>query len=148
VGTDRYLKDGTDVTVTLRLEISETKKKDGLQCSYTYGEKGQKGFERSKRRLTLNPSTGEMTSHWNGHPTEHYEAKGLDEFAATGLGAFTAATNTKEDGKPVLYEGEFRLSQDKFSYKWDKSFDGKTFVRNGTITLEREASIPSAGLHP
>jgi hypothetical protein len=148
VGTDRYLKDGAMITVLLRLEISETKKKDGLQCVYTYGEKGQKGFERSQRRITLNPSDGEMTSQWKRHSTEHYKAKDLDEFAKTGLGTFTSATEVKEDGKTVMYEGVFSLSKDKFFYRWDKSSDGKTFVTNGVFTLEREALVASPASRP
>jgi hypothetical protein len=136
-GTDRYFKDGVEIIEALRVEIQETKKKDALKCVYIYGKKGQPGFERTSRRITLHPVKSIMTSEWKNAAPENYRATGLDGFAAKGLGTFTVSTTVPEGDKKNTYVGVFSLYPDRFFYRWEKSEDGKAFVPSGIIDLNR-----------
>lgn len=141
VGTDHYRNDkDQDVTEDLRIEITESKKKDALECLYTYGHKGQKGFERKHRRITLDPTSAKMTSKFDGTDQDAYQTFGLSEFAVSGLGTFRAAKAEMIDGKKVLFLGLFTLDMDKFDYRWESSSDdAKTFAPFGSFSLHRES---------
>jgi hypothetical protein len=81
-----------------------------------------------------------MTSQWKHKGVEHIQTRDLDRFAQTGLGTFSATTVVPEKGQRITFAGEFHLERDAFSYKWDRSTDGKNFVMNGVFILTRESA--------
>ncbi len=145
VGTDRYLKDGAEVTEHLRIQITEESKKRRLRLSYTYGEPGQKSTDHLTRFFTLDTLKGEMNLHWSDEPSNKYQATGLDEFARTGYGLFTVTKAIKLNGLPVISRGTFHLDADHFNYGWDESVNGKPFVVISTFKLSRETAAVAVG---
>jgi hypothetical protein len=151
IGTNHFLKDGVDTRHLVRVEITETKKHDAIICNYTYGKKGEKGFDHRSLRITLNPLKSEMTLLWNNEDTNHLKTSGLDSFAATGLGtftgAFTAASNQMISASETTYEVLFHLEKDSYNYEWRSGRKGQALVLESVFSLKRETtsiSPPSA----
>ena len=150
IGTNHFLKDGVDTRELVRVEITETKKHDAIICNYSYGKKGEKGFNHRSHRITLNPLKSEMTSRWDNEDTERLKTSGLDGFAATGLGiftaAFTVASNPMISSSELTSECLFRLDKDSFSYEWRDGHKGQPLVLESVVSLKRETTSlsPSA----
>jgi hypothetical protein len=142
VGWNHFLKDGVDTRELVRIEITETKKRDAIICAYSYGVKGEKGFSHRTRQITLNPAKAEMTSHWSNEDKEQWKAIGLDGFAATGLGTFTVTLKRTEYGTETVYEGLFHLEKDFFRYEWKRSSAGEPSGLFSAFSLMRETPSP------
>jgi hypothetical protein len=146
VGTSSHFKDRVETTTqSVRLVITENKKKTALKLSYTLGEKGQKNFRHWSHGLVLIPTVKEMIYTYDGeYIDEVYRAVGLDDFAKTGLGTFSVATmRIRDNGTHIVWVGIFNLDPDHFTYNWDTSTDGKQAERYEMTALKRElASHP------
>jgi hypothetical protein len=136
-GLGEYDMKGTHVAQPITISITETKKRDALKCEYVYGTKGKKYFSRDTRVIVFDRVRSVMKSHWKGKSSDVYQLEKFQAFAATGLGTFTAVAHELDQGRPAVFVGLFHLERNNFSYKWDKSFDGKTFVPYGSFTLTR-----------
>jgi hypothetical protein len=147
VGTSRYAKNGVEAREHIKLEITEETKKRRLRLEYTYGEKGEQGYERQTRFITLNPLKEEMTSIFTGDDrTPAYHTEGLDEFAKTGYGKFIVINQTKDaSGLPTLFRCTYDLGADHFNYDWWQSVDGQTFRLYSVFRFIREGSAGVAG---
>jgi hypothetical protein len=152
VGSSRYSKNGAEVTEHIKLEITEEKKQKRLRLDYTYGEKGQQGYDRRTRFITLEPLKEEMTSIFKGDagPPNKYPTEGLDEFAKTGYGNFIVINQTAQvaSGRPALFRGTFHLNADHFNYEWIESLDGQRFTLSSVFRLTKTASAGAAGSAP
>lgn len=139
-GLGEYDMKGVHVTQPITISITETNKRDALKCEYVYGTKGKKYFSRDTRVIAFDSVRSMMKSHWKGKSSDVYQLEGFQAFAATGFGTFTAVAHELDQGRPAVFVGVFHLDRGSFTYKWDKSFDGKTFVPYGKFTLTRAIS--------
>jgi hypothetical protein len=141
VGVHYFVQDNAVASMKVKIEVTESKKKDHLHFAYTWGEKGRKGFERGSKWLTLKPSRNELDFHWDDddyYSPETYKVTGLDEFAKTGYGSFIA-TGMDDESRYL-----FKLGPDDFEYEWDKSLNGQPFSSESRFRLSRESPMPGA----
>ena len=132
----------------VKIEIRENPKKRELRLEYTYGTKGQKGYDHLVRFMAIKPAQSMLDLHWQHNSVEHYQASGLDQVLSTGYGEFTCTGKVRIDGKDLLYRCIFHIEADRFSYSWGKSDDGITFLKSGDWTLTREPTGVSSTSHP
>jgi hypothetical protein len=142
IGTGDYPYNGVRIKQDIKLECSETKKKDALKCQYTFGHKGETHFQRVMRTITLDPIKGIYTSVWGGGLWDagyenSYQTVGLDTFAKTGKGVFMAYGYGTKGTPTAVQKGAFGLDKDTFVYRWKTSSDGKTFVDSSTFSFTR-----------
>src|SRR5258708_6671794 len=117
-GSDHYEKEGVWTDITIELKITPDKR--GMRFDYTYAKKGEKGYDRLTRFVTLLPDSSEVILQWKGDRKEVWQAKGLREFAATGFGAFSISRDIPQLGVSISYHGIFKLDNNAFSYQWEK----------------------------
>jgi hypothetical protein len=141
VGTAQNLEHGALTTSPVALRITETKKKNSIRLDYTYGKKGEKGFDQSSRTFSFGPKLSEVTSQWQHDSKEIYQATGLEKFAETGYGMFVVSDSVPRpgpDGKKRLYRCTFHLDPNNLSYEWEASLDGNKFLTTGLFTFMRK----------
>ena len=143
VGTNHDYTKVPMVANPVRIEIRDDPKKHELRMDYTYGIKGQRGYDHRVRFLSIEPATSTVEFHWQHRPTERYLAAGLDEVLRTGYGVFTCAGMVYSKYRIVPYRGMFDIEADRFTYSWEKSDDGVTFAKTGEWVLTRESAETS-----
>jgi hypothetical protein len=132
------MKNGTRQEVSVRMTITEKKKKKGLRMDYVKGQKGTGGFERGTTFLELNPSKATI-SIWQGDISgeDIYEAIGLNEFVKSGFGKFEGLRRTSADDQFPITHFAFVLTKDTLSYKWEMGADGNHMKTTSIYTLTR-----------
>ena len=135
VGTDKYLKDGKEITRAVRVTIQETK--NGMKWDYVYGTGDQKD-DRYTRLVTFHPSKSEIIFRYDDAEAEHFKAVDLDALEKNGYGVFYATNAYGEEGKKTTYLVKFDLEADTFRYGWFHSEDGKNFAQTSSYSLKRE----------
>lgn len=136
-GTDRYSKSGTFITEPLSLHVTELPKNKGISLKYTYGDGVQYKIEHLTRVITLDPARHKMTSQSHAFEKDTFEAMGLERFAENGLGNFHVEWTKLEGGVPVMYVGEYRLSENEFSWTWERAERGQALMPYGEFHLQR-----------
>lgn len=143
VGTNHDYTKIPMVTNHVRIVIKDNPKKGELRFEYTYGTKGQKGYEHLVRFLAIKPERSMVDFNWQHDPKEHCKAVGLDEVLGTGYGEFRCSYSVRTDRKDVWYRGIFRIEPDQFTYSWDKGDNQVDYVKSGEWTLTRESTASS-----
>jgi len=122
----------------MQIVITIEKNGQAMRWEYTYGIKGQKGFDRATRFVALAPAKGEITMQWKYQEKQSYKASGLDQFAETAFGTFSGTYLDKD--QRLAYHGIFDLEPTSFTYKWLTTADGKNYRMYGLIKLTREGA--------
>lgn len=138
VGTNHSYTKSAMVSTPVKIEIRDNPKKRELRLEYTYGTKGQKGYDHLVRFLAIKPAESRVDLHWQHDLVEHYQATGLDGVLNTGYGEIACAGKFYAPEKDVLYRFVFHIEADRFTYSWEKSDDGVKFVKTGDWDLMRE----------
>lgn len=146
VGTNYDYTKTPMVSNPVRIEIKENPKKRELRLEYTYGTKGQQGYDHLVRFIAIKPAQSIIEFHWQHKSLERYQVSGLDGVLSTGYGDFTCAGTVHTDGIDLPYRCVFHIEAEHFSYSWEKSEDGVTFSKTGQWVLTREPT--RVGLHP
>lgn len=139
VGTNHDYTKTPMITTALRLEIADNPKKSELRLVYTYGIKGQKGYDHSVRFMSIKPATSLIELHWQHEIVGRYKANGLTEVLNAGYGKFTFGGTINTVGTDRIYVCIFHLEPNSLIYLWEKSDDGVTFYKTGDWTLNRES---------
>ncbi len=144
VGTDRYAEAGQLLTKPLTLHVTELPKQKGILLEYHFGDGAQVPFEHPvKKTIRLDLAQHQVVIHFRAFETAYYEAAGLNDFATQGLGTFAVRTTQLEHGSPVMYRGSYHLSQEEFSWMWERAEKGQTFTPYGDFQLHRAAPANS-----
>jgi hypothetical protein len=125
----------------VRLVITIEKNGQSMRWDYTYGTKGQKGFESKTRFVTLAPTKGEMILQWKRSDKDTYKTQGLDQFALTGFGRFSGSE--LDPTMRAVDHGIFDLESMSFTYKWLTTSDGKNYTLTGLFKFTRETGSAS-----
>ncbi|MBB5316780.1 hypothetical protein [Tunturibacter empetritectus] len=138
IGYNETLQNGSLKRVPLELLVTEEKDGKSIRVDYTYGRKGDDGFERQTRYIELRPEKAEMILHWKGEEREKFQTDGLEQFAENGLGKFVAQQKPSGNGQKVIYRATFELQPKTFSYVWERSGDGQKYGITGTFSFTRD----------
>ena len=136
-GTNQYTYQGRAINEAVRITIKESRKHDSLKCDYRYGTKGVSKTAHRVLTLTLEPAKGVVTRKWSDSLPESYDSSDLAQFAKTGVGRFIAVNDDRRTETELLYRFTVDLAADTFSYDWEKSEDGKTYVLQDRVNLHR-----------
>lgn len=141
VGTTRVLRQGAEVPVPVRVEVTEGPNREHLRFFFVYKEPGQTEPQYVTRVATLDPAKGEMT--WveadnPKAPDALQHTVGLEAFAQTGYGVFNTTYETGADGHHLTNRCMYVLNSDLFGYVWYESVDGKPFELYSVTQLTRE----------
>ena len=148
VGTNHDYTQTPMVSNAVRIEIKENPKKRELRLEYTYGTKGQKGYDHWVRFMAIKPEQSTIEFHWQHKPLEHYQASGLDGVLRTGYGEFTCTGTVRTDVEHRPYRCIFHIETDRLSFLWEKSDDGVTFSKTGDWILTREPASVGPTSYP
>jgi hypothetical protein len=107
----------------VQLTISEKKNGKEMIWDYTFGQKGQAGYERISKMVVLKPHDEIMLMQWKGSPKEKYTTSGLEAFASAGYGKFTVSPESDKST-----QGTFELQTNEMTYVWVETTNGKTKV--------------------
>lgn len=141
VGTCCDFPGSKDPVLPVQIVITVEKNGETMRWEYTYGTKGQKGFDRDTRFVALDPARSVITLQWKHTEKESYRARGLDQFAQTGLGTISGAN--LDPKQRLVYHVIFDLEPASFTYKWLTTSDGKSYTLMGLFKLAR---VGTAGL--
>lgn len=148
VGTNHDYTKTPIVSNPVRIEVKENPKKRELRFEYTYGTKGQKGYDRFVRFMAIKPAQSTVEFHWQHESIERYQVSGLDGVLSTGYGEFTCMGTAQTDVEHRPYRGVFHIEANQFTFSWEKSGDGASFIKTGDWVLTRESAGVASTPHP
>jgi hypothetical protein len=110
----------------VQLTISEKKNGGEMVWDYTFGQKGQAGYERSSKVVVLKPHDEVMLMQWKGYAKGKFTTSGLEAFARAGYGKFTASPSWEKS--TTATQGTFELQANEMTYLWEETTNDKTKV--------------------
>ena len=136
-GTDHFDKKGTYVTEPIAIHITELKGRKGMRLEFSMGDGQTYPVESWRKESSLDSPREEMHVRFGFLKTNDYLTAGLKAFAATGLGTFLVRSVALEQGLPVEYSGEYRLSEQELSWTWQRAEQGQPPKLYGDYKLHR-----------
>jgi hypothetical protein len=145
IGTDKFYKYGTVQSISIKLIVTESKKRNSLRFDYYHDKEDMKLYDNPNapnhtvRFVTLDPQDERVTFRWEGLSSEHYNSIGLKTMVATGYGSITFSD--QKDPRHVRSRCALSLSPDVLAYKWESSKDGSSFEPMGNFTFTRVGTM-------
>ena len=141
IGTSRVLRDNSETTTPVKIEVTEDAYKKHLRFFFTFSESGRIGFDHVTRVATLNPTKNEMT--WletdrPNAPDAFRRTEGLDEFARKGYGVFEASFDYGFGNHHLVGRCHYILDPNMFTYIWYQSVDGGPIVKYSVTQVTRK----------
>ncbi len=140
-GTSRVLRDHTETTTPLKIEVTEAANRTHLRFFFTFSERGRIGFDHVTRVATLDPTKNTMTWLETGNPRAPdalRRTEGLQEFARKGYGVFEASFDYLFGKHHLVARCHYALDPNMFTYIWYQSIDGGPFVKYSVTQVIRE----------
>lgn len=151
MGTSRVLRDSTESTTPVTIEVTEDANKTHLRFFFTFRQHGQVGFDHVTRVATLDPKKNEMT--WleidkPNAPDALRRTEGLDEFAKKGYGEFDASFDYGFRNHHFVGRCHYVLDPNTFTYFWYQSVDGGPLVKYSVTEVTRKSNVMAIAQAP